>query len=139
MGKAILFWLNKPDGNLADDLWTEYTDLMGIVCVACVVVFAVMIWAMYRHSTNNLLIRRAPDPFGPYTPLYWLLLAIVPCVIVAGVAWYLYDQRFQGANSFAGGSAVMGVYCLVLTLLLGYAAILAATPLKFKYRARIWV
>ena len=138
MGKAILFWLNKPDGNLPDDRWTDYTDLMGVVCLACVVVFAVIIWAMYRSATNNLLIRRAPDPFAAYTPLYWLVLSVVPGIIVAGVAWYLYDQRFPDANSFAGGSAVMGMYCFALTLVLGYAAMLAATPVKFKYRARIW-
>ena len=106
--------------------------------VGCIVAFAGIIWALYRDAAHRLLIRKAADPFGPYTPLYWLALSIVPGLIVGGVAWYLYDKRFPGSNSFAGGSAELGVYCLVLTLVLAYAAILAATPVKFKYRARIW-
>ena len=138
MGKTILFWVTKPDGNIADDLWGDYHDLIAVVTLVCIVVFAGIIWALYRDAANRLLIRRAADPFGPYTPLYWLFVSMVPGLLVAGVAWYLYDSRFPGMNSFTGGAAVIGVYCFALTLVLAYAAILVATPVKFKYRARIW-
>jgi hypothetical protein len=139
MGKTILFWLSKPDGNLPDDTWGDFHDLIAVVCLISIVVSVFVIWLLYRNAVQHLLIRRAPDPFGPYTPMLWLLLSIVPGVVVSVFAWYRYGQQFPDSNSFAGGAAVVGLYAMAWTLVLGYIVILAATPVKFKYRPRLWV
>jgi|ERR1039458_3091752 uncharacterized BrkB/YihY/UPF0761 family membrane protein len=137
MGK-ILFWLStQPDPNISGDLWTDFQNDFALYLLFGAALTIVATAGLYHHSARKKLIRAAGDPFGKYTPMRWLWLALVPALVVSFLGWWQFHKRFPDAEvGFEGGAALVGLCCGALALLISFLLMLAPgiTPPKFKYR-----
>jgi heme/copper-type cytochrome/quinol oxidase subunit 2 len=138
MGKILLPWLStQPDPNISGDLWTDFQNDFALYLLVGAVVTIVATAALYRYSARRKLIRAAGDPFGGYTPMRWLWLAVMPAVGVSILGWWQFGKRFPDAEAdFAGSAALVGLICGALALLFSFLSMLSPeiTPPKFKYR-----
>ena len=140
MCKLVLPWMvDPPDPNVDYVIWSGFCNaLAGWLLGLSLVTIAVII-ALYVRSARRKKICRPRDSFAPFTPMYWLWLALAPAVLIFIIYAIGYRSRFSHAGILDMGGAVgPAIVAGALSFLLAYLlmCIPGITPAKYRYRPR---
>jgi uncharacterized membrane protein len=140
MGKFFFWMVDPPDPQILVESWTNFLDLVAAVSIILIVVTVILTAWLYSVSANRRKIHVPNDLFAPYTPMRWLLLALVPLIITGGVAAWKYQDMLSSGVGEASTAVQVALWSGLLTFLLAYTAMLLPhiTPAKFRYRP-LWL
>ena len=139
MGKFWLLWMSAPNAAIEYDQWGPFRDEIAAALVIMGAGAIVVTLNRYQTAALAMKIRQPADLFGPFLPLWWLLLAIAPGVAMFARYGWRFDRAFPDNSRFwVGGACQVGLYAVVLTLIISYIIICTTriTPAKFRYRPR---
>jgi heme/copper-type cytochrome/quinol oxidase subunit 2 len=142
--EKMFFWMQDPiDMLIKEDKWAKFLEFMSMVSVITIGVTVVLIVVFYALSARARKIHQPGDLFAPYTPMYWLLLSLIACLVVGVVcASYYHADLDPKPNAAVDGlfvvSTELALWTGLWTFLLSYIliAFTPCTPPKFKYRPR---
>jgi len=132
----ILFWMQSPwDENITVEDWGQYLDALSWEFILWVVVFVLLICAIYFFSVRRLVFA---DLQRPFRPMRWLWLSLVPGIIVGVRAALLFDS-FDGLSGKFGAipsGISTGLMAVFLTLVFAWLSFLVkgVTPEMFEAR-----
>jgi hypothetical protein len=134
---GFFFWMGDPP--VQDILalsWTNYVNSMGAIALMVTGTTILAIGGLYFLTASRRKVFEPADLFAPYTPMYWLLLSILPVLAVGGVAGWTYEDALNSSVGQASTSLQMGLWSGLVTLAFSYALMLfpGITPAKFRYR-----
>ena len=142
MGKVFFWMTESPDPcQIVTQTWNAFLDSMAAASVGVIVVITLLIVILYAGSAKRRRIHTPDDLFAAYTPMYWLLLAVVAAVVAGCTcAWQYHDLLPPESGGQISTSISIGVWTGLWTFVLGYLAILipGITPAKFRYRP-LWL
>jgi vacuolar-type H+-ATPase subunit I/STV1 len=120
-------------------LWRTLLDSMAGWLVLSVVVGVALTVGCYAGGARAKRIKRPHDVFSSYTPMAWLVLAVLPAATLFAAYAYYFELSFPGAKvSWVGGATSIAAVGGLATLVVSYVAtwLPLVTPRKFKYRPR---
>ena len=142
MGR-MFFWMREaPDQtHIVTQTWNAFLDSMAGTSVGLIVVVTFLIVMLYTGSARRRRVHVPNDLFAAYTPMYWLLLAVLAAITAGCVcAWQYHDLLPAESTGQLDTSLYIGIWTGLWTFVLGYLAILTPgiTPAKFRYRP-LWL
>ena len=140
MGRFFFWMVDPPSPQILAESWANYLDLVAAVSISLILITVVFTTWMYWISARHRRVHEPSDLFAPYTPMRWLLLALVPLAVCAGVAAWKYQDMLNSGEGEASIAMQVALWSGLLTFLLAYAAMLLPhiTPAKFRYRP-LWL
>lgn len=138
MDKILLFWMiNPPHPEMEVETWGPFrASMAGWLAVSVAVTIGAIAVLYYLHS-RRLKVHSPKDLFGPYMPLRWLWLVLVPCVVLFMAYRHGYLVSFPDAPTSYMGRAV-GLAAWGVLLAFVFSVLVMAfprmTPAKFRYR-----
>ena len=142
MGKMFFWMTEAPDqANIVAQTWSGFLDSMAVLSLGIVAGFTLLIVLGYVGSVKGRKVRTPNDLFSAYTPMYWLLLALLGGIAAACVcAWRYHDLLPPESAGQFSTSAYVGLWTAAWAFLLGYLIVLipGITPPKFRYRP-LWL
>lgn len=138
MDKILLFWMiNPPHPEMDVVTWGSFRASMAGWLMAAVLAAVGVIGVLYHFHSLRLKVHAPRDVFGPYKPLRWLWLVLVPAVILFIAYRHGYLVSFPDAPTSymgrAGALAAWGTLLVLVVSVLGMA-FPRMTPAKFRYR-----
>lgn len=137
------FWISTPpDPAIPFTLWRGFRqEIFGWMILAAIGGVALII-LLYVIWCRKIVIRAPVDPFAPFTPVRWLLMAFISG-LAAGMTYAIrYRVLFRDASiSPVGGAMVALLLVTLATYLIAQALIWlpGITPRKLIYHPRwLW-